>query len=94
VTRLGDRTRAEHLYRLLEPYGDRPVLLGAGGAVWGVGALYLGLLAASLGEIERAIVHLNTATDWLQRAGATPWLAIIETTQDALRQATSAAQPA
>lgn len=47
VTRLGDRTRAEHLCRLLEPYGDRPVLLGAGGAVWGVGALYLGLLAGA-----------------------------------------------
>jgi hypothetical protein len=85
VARVGDSERAEHLYRLLLPYVDRPVLVGAGGAIWGPVALYLGALAATFGDTERAGRHFNDATAWYTAAGATPWLALVDAVRGAVR---------
>ncbi len=58
---LGDRPRAEHLYGLLLPYAGRPVVLGAGGAVWGTISTYLAALADLLGDDEAAQHHRRRA---------------------------------
>lgn len=57
VIELGDRVRALHLYELLLPYAGRPVVLGAGGAVWGTMSDYLAGLAELLGDDDAARRH-------------------------------------
>lgn len=94
VISMGDRDRADRLYRLLLPYADRPVVLGAGGAVWPTGSLYLGLLAATSGDRAAAQEHLAHAIDWLATWGATPWLAMATAARDAVGASPEAPQPA
>ncbi|WP_165865681.1 ATP-binding protein [Vallicoccus soli] len=74
VARLGDVGRARHLHALLLPYAGRPVVLGAGGAVWATTSSYLGLLASVSGDQRLAARHLDEEVALLRAAGAAPWL--------------------
>lgn len=68
---LGDTRRARLLYDLLAPYEGRNVI-SLGAAYIGPVARYLGLLAMTTGEVERALGHLETARSATQRTGALP----------------------
>jgi hypothetical protein len=70
-TMLGDRPRARCLYELLAPYEGRNVIV-IGAAYYGPVARFLGLLAMTIGEDERALGHLETARSAAQRMGAPP----------------------
>jgi tetratricopeptide (TPR) repeat protein len=68
---LGDAPRARRLYELLAPFEGRNVI-SLGAAYLGPVARYLGLLAMTTGETERALGHLETARSATQRIGAKP----------------------
>jgi hypothetical protein len=68
---LGDRPRARRLYELLVPYEGRNVV-AMGAAYLGPVARYLGLLAMTIGEPERALGHLETARSAAERIGGRP----------------------
>jgi tetratricopeptide (TPR) repeat protein len=70
-TLLGDRSRARCLYDLLVPYEGRNVI-AMGAAYYGPVARFLGLLAMTIGEDERALGHLETARSAAHRMGARP----------------------
>ncbi len=70
-TLLRDRRRARRLYELLIPYEGRNVV-SMGAAYLGPVARYLGLLAMTIGEDERALGHLETARSAAERMGARP----------------------
>ncbi|HEX8157276.1 MAG TPA: AAA family ATPase [Solirubrobacteraceae bacterium] len=68
---LGDPKCARRLYELMVPYEGRNVVaIGAG--YFGPVARYLGLLAMTSGEDERALGHLETARAAAERMGARP----------------------
>ncbi|MDX6708474.1 MAG: hypothetical protein QOI48_4320 [Solirubrobacteraceae bacterium] len=69
--RLDDRPRARRLYELMVPYEGRNVV-SMGAAYLGPVARYLGLLAMTSGEDERALGHLETAREAAERMGARP----------------------
>jgi class 3 adenylate cyclase len=73
--RLGERAVAATVYRLLEPYADRNVVVGGGWACEGSASLYLGYLAAHLGRYERAERHFRVALEMNERIGARPFVA-------------------
>ena len=69
---LGEPGPAAELYALLEPYADRNIVNGRGGAGYGSASLHLGVLADladrdSMHHYERAVVDNR-------RLGAKPWL--------------------
>jgi tetratricopeptide (TPR) repeat protein len=68
---LDDRPRARLLYELLVPYEGRNVV-SMGAVYLGPVAHYLGLLAMTIGETERALGHLETARSAAERMGARP----------------------
>jgi tetratricopeptide (TPR) repeat protein len=68
---LDDRPRAHRLYELLAPYEGRNVV-SMGATYVGPVARYLGLLAMTIGEDERALGHLETARSAAERMGARP----------------------
>ena len=68
---LGDARRARLLYDLLAPFEGRNVI-SLGVAYLGPVARYLGLLAMTTGEAERALGHLETARSATRRTGALP----------------------
>jgi hypothetical protein len=68
---LADRPRARRLYELLVPYEGRNVV-AMGGAYLGPVARYLGLLAMTVGEPDRALGHLETARSAAERMGGRP----------------------
>lgn len=72
---LDDQPRAARLYDLLLPYGDHDVLvarlpLGTLGSA----SHYLGLLAATIGRWNDAVVHFRNAIDIHERLRAAPLL--------------------
>jgi AAA ATPase domain len=75
-TLLGDRPRARRLYELLAPYEGRNVI-AIGAAYYGPVARFLGLLAMTVGEDERALGHLETARSAAERMGARPTAVVI-----------------
>ncbi|HUR86977.1 MAG TPA: AAA family ATPase [Solirubrobacteraceae bacterium] len=77
---LGERERARRLYELLVPYEGRNVV-SMGSAYLGPVARYLGLLAMTVGEPERALGHLETARSAAERMAARP--AVVLTALDA-----------
>ena len=83
----GPRERAERLQRILLPFAEHLVPVGAGIAFWGTGARTLGLLEERLGMLELAKHHLQMAVEKSARIGAIPWLteAQIELANFALR---------
>ena len=74
-TLLDDRPRARRLYELLLPYDGRNVV-SMGAAYLGPVARYLGLLAMTIGEDERALGHLETARSAAERMGARPTVVV------------------
>ncbi len=70
-TLLDDRPRARRLYELLVAYEGRNVV-SMGAVYLGPVARYLGLLAMTMGEDERALGHLETARSAAERMGARP----------------------
>jgi hypothetical protein len=68
---LDDQPRARLLYDLLAPFEGRNVI-SLGAAYLGPVARYLGVLAMTIGEDERALGHLETARSATQRIGARP----------------------
>ena len=77
---LGDARRAQRLYELMIAYEGRNVVF-LGAAYLGPVARYLGLLAMTIGEGERALAHLETARSAAERMGARP--TVVLTTLDA-----------
>jgi tetratricopeptide (TPR) repeat protein len=74
-TSLGDRPRAETLYRILLPFAGRNVVIANGAVCYGDLSYYLGALAATLehwGDAER---HFEEALAMNKRMDARPWLA-------------------
>ena len=72
---LGDRSRAARLYELLAPYEGRNVV-SEGATYLGPVARYLGLLAMTAGETERALGHLETARSAAERMHARPTIVL------------------
>jgi tetratricopeptide (TPR) repeat protein len=81
---LGELDSAERLYRMIEPYAGRNVIVGRATVSTGCSSLSLGLLAAALGDRERARGHLEEAVDVNRRLGALPDLARAEAALAAL----------
>ena len=73
-TYLRDMRRAEMLYELLLPYGERCVVAGPAIACSGSAATYLGLLATALGRWDEAEDRFRTALAINERIEAKPWV--------------------
>ncbi|HUO73950.1 MAG TPA: AAA family ATPase [Solirubrobacteraceae bacterium] len=72
---VGDEALAGQLYAEFAPLSGRNVVIGNGVACYGAADRYLGRLAASLGEHERAIEHFERALTVNRVTGATTWIA-------------------
>ena len=67
---LGDEAMAALVYPELEPLAGASVMIGHLVAFYGSADRYLGMLAATLGEWERAEDHLDRAIEMDRRMGA------------------------
>lgn len=74
-TLLGDTATAQVLYRELEPLAGGNVMIGHLVACYGAADRYLGMLAATAGEVEVAQQHFERALALNRRMGATTWIA-------------------
>ena len=72
---LGDEATAAMIYPELEPLAGTNVMIGHLVACHGAADRYLGMLAATLGESERAEEHFESAMELNRRMGAVTWLA-------------------
>lgn len=72
---LGDEGTAALVYPELEPLAGANVMIGHLVACYGAADRYLGMLATTLGEWERAELHFERALELNQRMGALTWLA-------------------
>jgi DNA-binding CsgD family transcriptional regulator/tetratricopeptide (TPR) repeat protein len=72
---LGDQATAALVYPELEPLAGANVMIGHLVACYGAADRYLGMLAATLGEFERAEEHFERAMELNRRMGAPTWLA-------------------
>jgi DNA-binding CsgD family transcriptional regulator len=71
---LGDEATAALLYPELEPLAGGSVVIGQLVACYGSADRHLGMLAATLGEWERAKEHFERATELNRRTGMVTWL--------------------
>ena len=69
----GPTEKARASYRSLLPYAGTNVLVGGCASYWGPVDLYLGQLAASLGDPEAALAHLKAAESMATTLGAPLW---------------------
>ena len=74
-TFLGDRARADILYRILVPFAGRNVVVSTAAACFGALSRYLGGLATTLERWDDAERHFEHALAMNARMGALPWLA-------------------
>jgi DNA-binding CsgD family transcriptional regulator/tetratricopeptide (TPR) repeat protein len=74
-TVLGDKATAATLYPELEPYAGGNVMIGHLVACYGAADRYLGMLAATLGEGQRAEAHFERALKLNREMGAPTWVA-------------------
>jgi ATP/maltotriose-dependent transcriptional regulator MalT len=81
---LGDRVQAARLYPLLHPYAGGTIVFRWGYACVGAAEYYLGLLAQTQQQGERAAQHFEAALDLNERMGARPYLARTQTAYAAL----------
>jgi class 3 adenylate cyclase/tetratricopeptide (TPR) repeat protein len=72
---LGDAETAARLYELMMVYQHMTITAGIVTVCYGAASRYLGMLAATLGEFDRAEAHFEQALDMNARMGARPWLA-------------------
>ncbi|TMJ24785.1 MAG: hypothetical protein E6G95_17480 [Alphaproteobacteria bacterium] len=72
---LGDALRAEKLYELLWPHRDTAILAPPTTVCVGAAAHYLGLLAGTIGEWEKAVAHFEAAQAMNEKMKAWPRLA-------------------
>lgn len=72
---VGDEATAALLYPELQPHAGGNVLVGHAVACYGAADRYLGMLAATLGEWERAETHFERAMSLNRQMGALTWLA-------------------
>ena len=72
---VGDAAMAALVYPELAPLAGANVVIGHGVACYGAADRYLGLLAATLGDHERAIEHFEQAVAINTEMGVTTWLA-------------------
>jgi DNA-binding CsgD family transcriptional regulator len=72
---LGDEVTAGILYPELEPFAGGNVMVGHVVACYGAADRYLGMLAATMGESERAERHFTHAMQLNRAMGAVTWLA-------------------
>jgi DNA-binding CsgD family transcriptional regulator/tetratricopeptide (TPR) repeat protein len=72
---LGDEAAAAMVYPELEPLSGTNVMIGHLVACHGSADRYLGMLAATLGEWDRAVEHFEGAMELNRRMGAGTWLA-------------------
>ncbi len=73
---LGDADAAGEAYELLAPYADLPVMAGLGVACYGSAHRPLGLAAATVGDLDRAVDHLERAVVAELAVGGGPWHAM------------------
>ena len=66
-----DRT----LYELMLDYKEMTVTIGMATVCFGAASRYLGVLAAALGEFDRAPKHFEHALEMNSAIGSRPWLA-------------------
>jgi tetratricopeptide (TPR) repeat protein len=71
---LGDRSRAAEMYRLLLPYRDRHISAMRGTVSWGSGQAVLGRLASTVGDLDQAAQHFESALVLERGWGARAWL--------------------
>ncbi len=74
-TALGDQTMAAIVYPELEALVGATVMIGHLVACYGAADRYLGMLAATLGEADRAEQHFTRAMAQNKRMGASTWVA-------------------
>jgi DNA-binding CsgD family transcriptional regulator/tetratricopeptide (TPR) repeat protein len=72
---LGDQATAAIVYPELEPLAGANVMIGHLVGCHGAADRYLGMLAATLGEWDRAEEHFGRAMELNRRMGANTWLA-------------------
>ena len=72
---LGDEVVAAMVYPELERHGGANVMIGHLVSCYGATDRYLGMLAATLGEAERAVEHFERALELNRRMEAATWLA-------------------
>src|SRR5437588_810412 len=75
---LGDEAAAALLYPEFEPLTGTNVMIGHLVSCYGAADRYLGMLAATLGESERAEEHFERGMELNRRMGAVTWLAHTE----------------
>jgi DNA-binding CsgD family transcriptional regulator/tetratricopeptide (TPR) repeat protein len=73
-TALGDEATAALVYPELEPLAGGSVMIGSLVACYGAVDRYLGMLAATLGEWDRAEAHFARAAAFNRRSGMLTWL--------------------
>jgi class 3 adenylate cyclase/tetratricopeptide (TPR) repeat protein len=75
ATLLGDAETAARLYELMSVYQHMTITAGIVTVCYGAASRYLGMLATTLGEFDKAEAHFEHALDMNARIGARPWLA-------------------
>jgi class 3 adenylate cyclase len=72
---LGDAETAARLYELMSVYQHMTITTGVVTVCYGAASRYLGMLAATLGEFDKAEAHFEHALEMNTAIGARPWLA-------------------
>ncbi len=72
---LGECDAAADLYELMSVYQHMTITAGVVAVCYGAASRYLGMLAATLGEFDRAEAHFEHALEMNERIGARTWLA-------------------
>jgi DNA-binding SARP family transcriptional activator/class 3 adenylate cyclase/DNA-binding CsgD family transcriptional regulator len=71
----GDKAVAALIYPELAWLAGTNIVIGYSVAYYGAADRYLGMLAATVGDVDRAQLHFAAALDLNRRMGATTWLA-------------------
>jgi DNA-binding CsgD family transcriptional regulator/tetratricopeptide (TPR) repeat protein len=72
---VGDAELAPLVYNELAPLAGGNVVVGHGVACYGAADRFLGMLAGTCGDLDRAAAHLEAALALNRRMGATTWVA-------------------